>query len=359
MSLSPDDNPWSAQRSSSGPKKGPASPSGGSGGGPDFFQFFKGKQGGEAPFQPLVFLGIFGALFLLWLGSGFYTVEERQQAMVLRLGTYVDTVGAGLRYHFPYPFEEVIVRNVATHKALENDGGRGGYSDDQGHGVRGDKDFYMLTGDRNLVELSRYTVVWRIKDLKKFLLNVRGPEGMISATADSVLREEVARTPINLIITEKRAQVNDHVTAALQNLLDRYDSGVQVVSFIIQKADPPEPVLDAFLDVTRAEADKERSQHEGRGYRDEILPKARAKANAALRVAEAYAQKVVAEAEGESGRFRSVLSEHHKAPKLTELRLYHGMMEAVWGGASKIISEMPTLPHFGLSFKESTQKGAP
>ncbi len=292
--------------------------------------FSSGQKGNGGPEQKTIVLGGFLVVLLIYLASGIYTVKEAEQAVVVCLGRYKETVGAGLRYHYPFPFEEVYVRNVAANNYLS--------SEDRITPVqREQNDFYMLTGDENLVEMDKYTIHWRIKDLRKFLFNVRAHEAVIIATADSVLREVIAKTPINLIITERRAQVNEEVTQLLQELLDKYQAGVHIVEFIMQKADPPEQVMDAFLDVTRAEADRERSQHEARGYRDEMLPKARSLAKKIQLESEAYAQEVIARSEGEAGRFEFLCSEYSRSPDGLATRLYLETMESVLTGATKLL----------------------
>jgi membrane protease subunit HflK len=275
-----------------------------------------------------VLIGV--AVLLIYLASGVYTVNEGEQAVITRLGAYQETKGAGLRYHWPYPFEEAFVRNVAVNNHLSSDERR---SDIQ----REQNDYYMLTGDENLLEVSKYIIHWRIKDLRKFLFNVRAPEVVLIAAADSSLREIIAKTPINLLITERRAQVNEEVTQLLQAILDRYDSGIQIVEFLMQKADPPEPVMDAFIDVTRAEADRERSQHEAKAYHDEILPKARAKARNIVLDAQGYANQVIARSEGEAGQFAALYKEYAKSPQGTRVRLYMEMLEDVLSGAQKMV----------------------
>lgn len=293
-------------------------------------KFSSGNKRGNGPEQKAMVIGMLVVVLLIYFASGIYTVKEAEQAVVVCLGRYKETVGAGLRYHYPFPFEEVYVRNVAANNYLSSE-------DRTSQIQREQNDFYMLTGDENLVEMDKYTIHWRIKDLKKFLFNVRAQEAVIAATADSALREVIAKTPINLIITERRAQVNEEVTVLLQELLDKYEAGVHIVEFIMQKADPPEPVMDAFIDVTRAQADRERSQHEARGYRDEILPKARSMAKKTLLESEAYAQEVIARSEGEAGRFEFLCSEYGRAPDGLATRLYLETMENILSGATKLL----------------------
>jgi membrane protease subunit HflK len=173
------------------------------------------------------------------------------------------------------------------------------------------------------------------------------------------LREIIAKTPINLLITERRAQVNEEVTQLLQGLLDRYDSGIQIVEFLMQKADPPEPVMDTFIDVTRAESDRERLQHEARAYHDEVLPKARAKARNMVLDAQGYANQVIAKSEGEAGQFTALYKEYAKSPQGTRARLYLEMVEDVLGGAQKMVVDSATgAPVHGyLPLPELTKKG--
>ena len=314
-----------------------------------------GQKGPGGPEQKALFVGGILLVLLIYLASGIYTVKEAEQAVVVQLGRYKETVGAGLRYHYPFPFEEVHVRNVAANNYLS--------SDDRPSPVqREQNDFYMLTGDENLVEMDKYTIHWRIKDLRQFLFNIRAQEAVIIATADSVLREVIAKTPINLIITERRAQVNEEVTQLLQELLDKYQTGVHIVEFIMQKADPPAPVIDAFIDVTRAEADRERSQHEARGYRDEILPKARSLAKKIQLESEAYAQEVIARSEGEAGRFEFLCSERKDSPEGLDTRLFIETMEKVLTGATKLLVDplagVPVQSYLPLPALTSVKKQA-
>ena len=329
MSWSPDDNPWSQPRKPT--DRSHAAPPSFEKTVEEWCHKLKGFNGGK-PTKPAGFM--LALVVVGWVLSGVYTVKEAEQAVVLRFGAYLKTVGSGLRYHLPYPFEEAIKRNVAANNYLS--------SDQRGNLVQREQaDFYMLTGDENLVELGEYTILWRIKDLKKFLFNVRATQEVILAAADSSLREVIAKTPINLIITERRAQVNEEVTQLLQELLDHYDSGIQVVEFLMQKADPPEPVLDAFLDVTRAEADRERAQHEARAYRDEILPKARSVATKMLLESEGYAKGIISKSEGEAGRFAFLMQEYSKSPETTRMRLYTETMEKILRSAQKVIIDTP------------------
>ena len=335
MSLSPENNPWGKPSSPRGAQTQRSSQ--------DFDDLYSklkrrfddmNTRGGGFPQKNMgLIIGV--VVFLLYLVSGIYTVNEGEQAVVTRFGAYAETTGAGLRYHWPYPFEEVFVRNVAVNNHLSSDEQRSNIQREQ-------NDYYMLTGDENLLEVSKYIIHWRIKDLRKFLFNVRAPEVVLSAAADSSLREIIAKTPINLLITERRAQVNEEVTQLLQGLLDRYDSGIQIVEFLMQKADPPEPVMDAFIDVTRAEADRERTQHEARAYHDEVLPKARAKARNVVLDAQGYANEVIARSEGESGQFTALYKEYAKSPQGTRARLYMEMIEDVLGGAQKMVVDSAT-----------------
>jgi len=264
----------------------------------------------------------------LWLSSGLYLVAEGEQAAIMRFGRYIDTKGPGLRYHLPRPIETALIASVSVINRIES-GDRLGRSDGE--------DVHMLTGDENLVALNNYTVHWHILDLQKFLFHSRSAEAIIRAAADSALREIVAKTPIDLVVAEARERINQDAQKLLQKLLDSYDLGVGIIEFILQRADPPDAVMDAFRDVQRAKADQERARNEAFAYRNDILPKARGQARQMILEAEAYQKSMVSKAEGEAGRFQAILSEYRKAPDVTRSRLSIETMEQVMAKTPKVL----------------------
>jgi membrane protease subunit HflK len=208
-------------------------------------------------------------------------------------------------------------------------------------------------------------VHWHIRDLQKFLFHSRSAEAIIRAAADSALREIVAKTPIDLVVAEARERINQDAQKLLQKLLDTYDLGVGIIEFILQRADPPDAVMDAFRDVQRAKADQERARNEAYAYRNDILPKARGQARQMILEAEAYQKSMVSKAEGEAGRFTAILAEYRKAPDVTRSRLSIETMEQVMAKTPKVLIDpsvanvVPYLPLPALKTQTSKTQANP
>ena len=186
----------------------------------------------------------------------------------------------------------------------------------------------MLTGDENIVDIN-LTVVWRIKNAKDYLFNMRSPDITVQVAAQSVLREIVGQSEMQPIITGDRGKVEDETKAELQKVLDEFGSGIEIVRVKLQKADPPKQVVDAFNEVQRAKADMERFKNEAEAYRNEILPKARGEASQRLQNAQAYKEAVVNKAKGDAERFISVYNAYKQGKEVTSKRLYLETMENV------------------------------
>lgn len=321
---------------------------------------FGGGQGGGNSGQPgLPFpsrrgFALIAIIFAgLWLSSGLYRVAEGEQAAIMRFGEFIEVKGPGLRYHWPTPIESAIVARVSVVNRIE--------SGDRSSGRDDSEDVHMLTGDENLVALSNYTVHWHIQDLGKFLFQARSAESIIRAAADSALREIVAKTPIDMVVAEARERINQDAQKLLQKLLDTYDVGVAINEFILQRADPPDAVMDAFRDVQRAKADQERARNEALAYRNEILPKARGQAKQMILEAEAYHKSMIAKAEGEAGRFNAVLAEYRKAPEVTRSRMAIETMEQVVAKTPKVLvdpSVANVVPYLPLPMLNKTASAA-
>lgn len=301
---------------------------------------------------------IIGVLVLLWLASGFYQVQPSEQGVVLRFGKYVDTTEAGLHYHLPYPIETVIKVNVTKERSINlgvaesNNMQSRYYNNNQAStALNAFTDSHMLTGDENIVDIN-LTVVWKIKDAKDYLFNIRSPDVTVKVAAQSVLREIVGQSQMQSIITGDRGKVEEETKAELQKLLDDFGSGVSIVRVKLQKADPPKQVVDAFNEVQRAKADMERFKNEAEAYRNEVLPKAKGEAVKRLQDAEAYKEAVVNKAKGDAKRFLSVYEAYKQGKKVTAERLYLETMEDVLSKADTTIIDpsskgsnvLPVLP---------------
>jgi modulator of FtsH protease HflK len=279
-------------------------------------------------------------LAFVWLASGLYRVGPDEQGVVLRFGKFVKTTQPGLHYHIPLPVETVQTPKVTKVNRIdigfrsERDSG---FS--QGGGVADvPQESLMLTGDENIVNID-FSVFWVIKDAGKFLFEIQDPEGTVKAAAETAMREVIAKSRIQPVLTEGRAQIEIETQEIIQSILDEYNSGIQVTQVQTQKADPPDQVIDAFRDVQAARADMERSKNEAEAYANDVIPRARGEAAKIMQAAEAYKQKVVAAAEGEASRFISIYTEYAKAKEVTQERMYLETMEKVLADIDKVIIE--------------------
>ncbi len=271
------------------------------------------------------------AVLLLWLVSGFYQVQTNEQAVILRFGKYAYTTDAGLHYHLPYPIESVEKVSMTQERSI-NIGETAAYDTD----VKSFTESHMLTGDENIVDIN-LTIVWRIKNAKDYLFNMRNPDQTVRVAAQSVLREIVGQSEMQPIITGDRGKVEDETKEELQKVLDEFGSGIEIVRVKLQKADPPKQVIDAFNEVQRAKADMERFKNEAEAYRNEVLPKARGEAAKRLQAAQAYKEAVVNKAQGDAARFISVYNAYKEGKDVTIKRLYLETMEDVLSKSNKVI----------------------
>ena len=279
-------------------------------------------------------------LVFIWLASGLYRVLPDEQGVVLRFGKFTSTTQPGLNYHIPFPVETVLTPKVTKVNRMdvgfrsERDTGfstGGGVSDVP-------EESLMLTGDENIVNID-FSVFWVIKDAGKFLFQIQNPEGTVKAAAETAMREVVAKSRIQQILTEGRAKIENETQEIIQAILDEYNSGILITQVQTQKADPPDQVIDAFRDVQAARADMERSKNEAEAYANDVIPRARGEAAKIMQAAEAYKQKVVAAAEGEASRFVSIYTEYAKAKEVTQERMYLETMEKVLADIDKVIIE--------------------
>ena len=276
-------------------------------------------------------------LALIWVASGLYRVLPDEQGVVLRFGKFVKTTQPGLNYHIPFPIESVQTPKVTKVNRMdigfrsERDSGftSGGVADVP-------EESLMLTGDENIVNID-FSVFWVIKDAGNFLFKIQDPQGTVKAAAETAMREVIARSNIQPILTEGRSKIEIETQEIIQNILDEYTSGIQVTQVQTQKADPPDQVIDAFRDVQAARADMERSKNEAEAYANDVIPRARGEAAKILQAAEAYKKEVVARAEGEASRFVAIYTEYAKAKEVTQERMYLETMEKVLADIDKVI----------------------
>ncbi|MGJ8584988.1 MAG: FtsH protease activity modulator HflK [Marinosulfonomonas sp.] len=312
-----------------------------------------GRSGGEGPKFTRGTLGL-GALAAvgLWAFASFYTVKPEEQSVELFLGKFSQVGNPGLNFA-PWPFVTVDIIPV-TREQIENIGGQSG----------GLENGLMLTTDENIVDID-FQVVWNINDPAKYLFNLRDPETTIRAVSESAMREIIAARELAPILNLDRGVIANQALDLIQATLDSYESGINVVRVNLDKADPPEEVIDAFREVQAAEQQRDRLQRQADAYANQALAGARGEAAQVLEQAEGYRSAVVNQAEGEASRFLSVLGEYKKAPDVTRKRIYLETMEEVLGRVDKIILDqqdggqgvVPYLPLNELR-KNTTTEGA-
>jgi membrane protease subunit HflK len=276
---------------------------------------------------------IAGIGFLLWLGSGFYIIQEGQAAAILRFGEFkymVET--AGFKWRLPYPIETAELVDVQRLRQVEV-----GYRTNVKNKVP--RESLILTGDQAIVDL-QFAAQYRITDPKAYLFNNNpggAPEEIVRQAAETATREVIGRTGIDQVLYEEKEQVAKDALTLMQSIADRYKAGIGIVDVTIQQAQPPEPVQAAFEDANKAAQDRERLINEGRAYANDVIPKARGTAGRLQQEAEGYKQRIIATAEGDASRFKQVLTEYSKAPAVTRERLYLDTMQQVFANTSKVL----------------------
>nr|WP_270937838.1 FtsH protease activity modulator HflK [Roseomonas sp. MO-31] len=331
--------PWGAPQPPSGGGSG-----GGGGRGPDLDDVIRQAQDAVRRYLPrgsggkgIALAGL--VLVALWAASGFYRVDPDEQGVVLRFGAFDRTAPPGLNYHIPWPVETVTTPRVTRINRVDV-GFRA--AADGGQAVRpiASRDVLeeslMLTGDENIIDID-FAVFWRIRDAAEFLFNTRNPEVTVKSAAESVMREVIGRTPIQPALTEARAQIEQEVRRGAQAIMDQYRAGVEITQVQLQKVDPPSQVVDAFRDVQRANADRERARNEAESYRNDIIPRARGEAERMVQEAEGFRESQVARARGESQRFVSVLTAYQAAQDVTLRRMYIETMEEILRRNPKVL----------------------
>jgi membrane protease subunit HflK len=278
-------------------------------------------------------------LVALWAASGFYRVNPDEQGVVMRFGAFDRTAPPGLNYHIPWPVESVTTPRVTRINRVDVGFRPAG---DTGQGVRPvagrdvPEESHMLTGDENIIDID-VAVFWRIRDAGEFLFNTRNPESTVKSAAESVMREVIGRTPIQPALTEARAQIEQEVLRGTQAIMDQYRAGIEITQVQLQKVDPPSQVVDAFRDVQRANADRERARNEAESYRNDIIPRARGEAERMVQEAEGFRESNIARARGEAQRFLSVLSAYQVAQDITTRRMYIETMEEILRRNPKVL----------------------
>ncbi len=294
-----------------------------------------GDNGGRGGFQPdmksagLGLSLIAGVAVLVWAGSGVFIVQEGQQAVVTSFGRYSQTRDAGIQFRWPYPFQ--AHETVAVTQLRSKEVGRNTVA--QSTGLR---DSSMLTQDENIIDI-RFTVQYRLKDARAYLFENRDPDEAVLQASESAVREVVGRSPVDLVLYEKRDAIAADLVKSIQSQLDRLNAGIIVANVNVQNVQVPEQVQAAFNDAVKASADRDRFKNEGQAYAADVIPKAQGTAARLKEEAQGYRASLIAQAEGDAQRFRSVLTEYQKAPQVTRDRLYLETMQSVYSNVSKVL----------------------
>ena len=280
---------------------------------------------------PLGGMGLLIAIVLLiWLASGFYIVDQGRRGIVLTFGKYTETTNPGPRWHLPYPIQSAEVVNLSQVKTVEV-----GYRGSRNSKMP--KESLMLTDDENIIDI-QFAVQFNLKSVEDNVFNNREHDDeAVRQVAETSIREVVGKSKMDYVLNEGREQIAAQTKALMQEILDRYATGIQVVRVTMQNAQPPEQVQGAFDEAVKAGQDRERQKNEGQAYSNDVVPKARGNASRLLEEAAGYAGRVVAEAEGNATRFKQVLAEYAKAPGVTRDRLYLDMMQSVLSSTSKVL----------------------
>jgi membrane protease subunit HflK len=293
-----------------------------------------GGGGGFQPDMKSAGLGVglvAGVAVLIWLGTGFFIVQEGQQAVITQFGKYNATVGAGFNWRLPYPIQRHELIFVTQIRSV--DVGR-----DVVIKATGLRESAMLTEDENIVEI-KFAVQYRLNDARAFLFESKNPADAVVQAAETAVREVVGKMKMDSALSEERDQIAPRVRAMMQTILDRYKVGIEVVGINLQQGGvrPPEQVQAAFDDVLKAGQERERAKNEAQAYANDVIPRAVGAASRLKEEADAYKSRIVAQAQGDSQRFKSVLAEYQKAPQVTRDRMYIDAMQQIYSSVTKIM----------------------
>src|SRR5436190_7886729 len=300
-------------------------------------ELFGRRRGGGSGEPPRLVSGpswggaslLVGIVLAVWLASGFYIVVEGQRGVVLTFGKFAEETGAGLRWRLPWPVQAHEIVNLSQVRTLEV-----GYRNNVKTRVL--KESLMLTDDENIVDL-QFAVQYIVRDARQWLFNTKRPDETAMQGAETAMREIIGKSKMDQILYESREEIQIKAQQLMQQILDRYKTGIQVSRITIQSAQPPEQVQAAFDDAVKAGQDRERQKNEGQAYANDVIPKARGAASRLLQEADGYRQRVIANADGDASRFKQVLTEYAKAPAVTRERIYIETMQQVFSTTSKVM----------------------
>jgi membrane protease subunit HflK len=319
---------------------------------------FGGKGGGfkNSNGSPKKLIGLVSVVLTgLWLSTGFYFVQEGDEAVVLRFGQMVRMGQPGLNFHLPTPIEQHVVKSVSAQNTIDGT--------IQGRASSDSDESLILTGDENVVH-TNFTVFWNIKDLPEYLFTARTPDTTIKIATESVLREIIGQMNARDALTKKREEIGSQTRDAVQKLMDQYKLGINIINVQLQRVAPPTEVVASFSDLQASLTDAERAQAEAHGYRNGIIPRARGQAVQTLQDAEAYRDAKIAEAEGEASRFKQVLASYDKNKAVAIKRFFLETMQRNLAKAKTYIFDpkasqgiLPYLPINEIAKSKKTEGG--
>ncbi len=339
------------------PQEEPKRPPAGAGGPPDLDELwrdfnaklsglFGNKNGGSQPphnggpngaggpdFKVARFgVGVIGAVVLaIWLSTGFFIVQEGQQAVITQFGRYHATVGAGFNWRLPYPFQRHELVFVTQIRSV--DVGRDNIVKSTGL-----RESAMLTEDENILEI-KFAVQYRLTDARAYLFETKNPTDTVVQAAETAVREVVGKMKMDAAMSEERDQIGPRIRTIMQAILDQYKVGVEVVGINLQQGGvrPPEQVQAAFDDVLKAGQERERAKNEAEAYANDVVPRAVGAASRLKQEADGYKARIVAQAEGDAQRFKSLVGEYQKAPQVMRDRLYIDAMQQIYSNTTKVL----------------------
>ncbi len=295
-----------------------------------------GNPGGYQPDMKNAGIGaglIAAVVAVIWLGTGFFIVQEGQQAVITQFGKYHSTVNAGFNWRLPYPIQRHELVVVTQIRSV--DVGR-----DSVIKATGLRDSAMLTADENILDI-KFAVQYRLSDARAFLFESKNPEAAVVQAAETSVREVIGSMKMDAALAEERDQIAPRVRTLMQSILDRYKVGVEVVGINLQQGGvrPPEQVQASFDDVLKAGQERERAKNDAQAYANDVIPRAVGTASRLKQEADAYKARVVAQGQGDSERFRSVYTEYQKAPQVTRDRMYLDAMQQIYTNVTKVLVE--------------------
>ncbi len=296
-----------------------------------------GDDNGGGDRMPALSPGQFGGgvgmliavIVAVWLGSGFYIVDASERGVVLQFGKFKEVTDPGLRWRLPWPIQSNEVVNLTGVRTVEV-----GYRGSEKNKVP--KEALMLTDDENIVSV-QFAVQYLLKDVQDYLFKNRYPDDAVTQAAETAIREIVGKSKMDFVLYEGRDVIAASTQKLIQEILDRYETGIQIRSVTMQSTQPPEQVQAAFDDAVKAGQDKERQKNEGQAYANDVIPRAQGTASRLQQESEGYRARMIATAEGDASRFKQILAEYNKAPEVTRRRLYLETIQNVYANTSKIM----------------------